>query len=194
MLTFGSLFSGCGLMDLGMRQAGLTCSWMCEIDHDARRVLAHHQPDVPCHEDVRQVGKLNLSPVDVLIGGFPCQNLSIAGKREGLRGERSGLWWEMLRVIRELQPRVVLWENVSGLLSSDGGRDIRRVCSSLAELDYFGCVRTLDARYFGVAQRRRRLFGVFVKRDPTAETAALAICRAAILASQMGSRGETPQL
>ena len=172
-VTFGSLFSGCGLMDAGLERAGLECRWQCEIDADARRVLAKHWPHLSCHEDVCQVGKHNLTPVDVIVGGFPCQDLSVAGQRAGIQGgARSGLWWEMLRVIVELQPRVVLWENVPGLLSSDGGRDLRRVLSSLGEHHYFGCVRTLDARYFGVPQRRRRLFGVFVRGDSTAGRAA----------------------
>lgn len=188
MVTFGSLFSGCGLMDLGLERAGLHCRWMCEIDPDARRVLTKHWPAPPCHTDVRKLRAQHLSPVDVLVGGFPCQDLSVAGQRGGLvNGQRSGLWWEMLRVIRIVRPQVVLWENVPGLLSSDKGRDFARVCSSLAKHRYFGCVRTLDARYFGVAQRRRRLFGVFVRGDSTARRAAQ------ILAVREGRSRNPPQ-
>ena len=160
-LTFGSLFAGAGGMDLGLEAAGLRCVWQVEIDRTASSVLARHWPDVERFEDVRTVGKHNLRPVDVIVGGFPCQGLSVAGQRKGLDDDRSGLFYELARIVGELRPRVLVWENVAGLLSSDGGRDIRRVCSRLAELDYFGAVRTLDAEGFGVAQHRRRVFGAF---------------------------------
>lgn len=162
-MRYVSLFSGAGGFDLGLDAAGLTCVAQVEIDRTARAVLARRWPDVPKHKDVRAVGRHNLPACDVVVGGFPCQDLSVAGKRAGLQaGERSGLWWEMLRVVRELRPGVVVWENVPGLLTSDGGRDHWRVCSSLAECGYFGAWRVLDAQFFGVPQRRRRVFGVFV--------------------------------
>lgn len=164
--SYGSLFSGAGGFDMGFDAAGFTCSWQVEIDPTARDVLARHWPDVPKFEDVRECGKRNLAPVDVVVGGFPCQNLSNAGNREGLAGEKSGLWWEMHRVIGELRPRFVVWENVPGLFSSDDGRDLRRVVSSLAELGYFGAWRTLDSEHAGVPQLRRRVFGVFATGLP----------------------------
>jgi DNA (cytosine-5)-methyltransferase 1 len=161
--TFGSLFSGAGGFELGLESAGLSCRWQVEIDPTARDVLAKHWPDVLKREDVRECGKRNLGRVDVVCGGFPCQDLSVAGKREGLGGDRSGLWWNMLRIVNELRPDYVVWENVPGLLSSDGGRDFERVIRSLGECGYFGCTRILDARHFGVPQRRRRVFGVFAR-------------------------------
>lgn len=204
-LTFGSLFSGAGGLDAGSHNAGFSCRWQVELDRTCRSVLARHWPQVPRLSDVRAVGPHNLCPVDVIVGGFPCQNLSTAGNRAGLAGEKSGLWWEMLRVIRELRPRFVVWENVPGLLSSDGGRDLRRVCGSLAEHGYFGLVRTLDAQHFGVPQRRRRLFGVFATSrfnpgdggrlafpQPGEDHAGLVRLCAAVLAVGPGSGGDPP--
>lgn len=155
--------------DLGFDRAGLKCAWQCEVDPYCRSVLKRHWPDVARYDDVTDLR--HPPAVDIVVGGFPCQDLSIAGKRAGLSGLRSGLFWEMLRVIKEVQPSLVVWENVPNLLASDGGRDIRRVCSALAEHGYFGCVRTLDAQNFGVPQRRRRLFGVFARGRSGAERA-----------------------
>jgi DNA (cytosine-5)-methyltransferase 1 len=157
-LTFGSLFAGIGGFDLGLERAGMVCKWQVEIDPYCRRVLDKHWPDVPKYEDVRNVGSRNLEPVDVICGGFPCQDVSVAGLREGLAGERSGLWFQFHRVLEELAPRWVIVENVPGLLSSNGGRDFAAILSGLAELGYLSAWRVLDAQYFGVAQRRRRVF------------------------------------
>lgn len=164
-LTFGSLFAGIGGFDLGFHQAGLSCSWQVEIDAAARSVLARHWPDVPRHADVRAVGKAELAPVDIICGGFPCQDLSVAGNRAGLAGARSGLFYEMTRITDELRPLLLVWENVPGLLSSDDGRDFARVLLELDRIGYSGCWTTLDAQFFGVAQRRQRVFGVFAHRD-----------------------------
>ena len=159
MLTFGSLFSGCGTFDLGLERAGLTCAWQCEADATCRDVLAKHWPDVYCYTDVRKVDA-SAARVDLLCGGWPCQDLSVAGKRAGLAGARSGLFHEFVRVARQLRPRWILGENVPGLLSSHGGRDMATVVESLGQLGYFVAWRVLDAQYFGVAQRRRRVFVV----------------------------------
>lgn len=197
-MRYVSLFSGAGGFDLGLDAAGLTCVAQVEIDRTARAVLARRWPDVPKHKDVRAVGRHNLPACDVVVGGFPCQDLSVAGKRAGLQaGERSGLWWEMLRVVRELRPGVVVWENVPGLLTSDGGRDHWRVCSSLAECGYFGAWRVLDAQFFGVPQRRRRVFGVFVSgragAGRAAEILALTqgVCRHPAAGREAGARVAT---
>ncbi len=101
-----------------------------------------------------------------------CQDLSVAGKRAGLEGKRSGLFYEAMRIIDELKPAWAVWENVPGLLSSDNGRDLARVLFRLGESGYFGCVRCIDAQWLGVAQRRRRLFGVFTRLDSGAERCA----------------------
>ena len=116
-LTVGSLFSGIGGIDLGLERTGrYTIAWQIELDDYCQRVLAKHWPDTPRFRDVRDCGAHNLPPVDLLCGGFPCPDLSLAGKRAGIDGRRSGLWYEFARLIGELRPRFVLIENVYGLL------------------------------------------------------------------------------
>src|SRR5215831_9611163 len=114
MLTVGSLFSGIGGFDLGLERAGLRTAWFCESDPYCRRVLAKHWPGVPIHPDVRGLRGVDVEPVDILCGGFPCTDLSVAGRGAGLTSERSGLWFEFGRLIRELRPRYVVVENVPG--------------------------------------------------------------------------------
>lgn len=116
MLTFGSLFAGIGGIDLGLERSGMVCRWQVEIDDYATRVLAKHWPNVPRFRDVRDCGAYNLASVDLVAGGFPCQDISSAGKRAGITGTRSGLWSEFARIIGELRPRFVLVENVPALL------------------------------------------------------------------------------
>lgn len=157
-MRYGSLFSGIGGFDLGLDRAGMACAWQVEIDPACRSVLRRHWPGVPQFDDVLTVGRENLEPVDVICGGFPCQDLSVAGRRAGLAGERSGLWHEFHRVLGELEPRWCVIENVPGLLSSQGGRDFAVILRGLVELGYRVAWRVLDAQYFGVAQRRRRVF------------------------------------
>lgn len=161
-LRFGSLFSGIGGFDLGLERAGMgetsfSCAWQCEIDKHASVVLARHWPNVRRYADVRKIGK-ELEPVDLICGGFPCQDLSVAGQRRGLQGKRSGLWWEFHRVLEELLPQYVIVENVPGLLSSHKGKDMGLLLGSLAQLGYGWAYRVLDAQYFGLAQRRKRVF------------------------------------
>lgn len=157
-MRFGSLFAGIGGFDLGLERAGMSCTWQVELDPQASAVSRHHWPDVERHADVREVSSATLSPVDLIVGGFPCQDLSVAGRRAGLAGERSGLFHQLCRVVSELAPRWILLENVPGLLSSHGGRDMGAVVGSLAELGYGWSYRCLDSRYFGLAQRRLRVF------------------------------------
>jgi DNA (cytosine-5)-methyltransferase 1 len=176
-----SLFAGIGGFDLGLERAGFEVRWQVEIDPFCRKVLDKHWPDVTKYGDIREVNPSELEPVDLICGGFPCQDLSVAGKRAGLAGERSGLFYELLRIADANPSAWVLAENVPGLLSSQRGADFAVV---LGELSGFfpevpadgwrnsgvcygpkGCVawRVLDAQYFGVAQRRRR---VFIVRSP----------------------------
>lgn len=160
----GSLFSGVGGLDLGLTRAGYQHAFFAEADPWRRDVLAAHWPGVPVYDDVRAVAQPlpagNEQPewVDLLCGGFPCQDLSVAGKRRGLDGARSGLFFEFARIIQAVRPSWVLLENVPGLLSSNDGRDMGVVVGTLADLGYGVAWRVLDARFFGVPQRRRRVF------------------------------------
>jgi DNA (cytosine-5)-methyltransferase 1 len=158
-IQYGSLFSGIGGFDLGFDRAGMTCAWQCEKDAAARGVLSRRF-GMPVVEDVRDVNRDSVPPVDLICGGFPCQDVSIAGKRAGLAGERSGLWFEFHRVVAELRPQWVVVENVPGLLSSNRGSDFAVILRELVECGYGVAWRILDAQYFGVAQRRRRVFVV----------------------------------
>jgi len=157
VLTFGELFAGIGGFSVGFERAGMRCLWKAEIDARCQDVLRTHWPDVPNLGDVKHVGR-DTEPVDIICGGFPCQDVSIAGNRKGLAGERSGLWFEFHRILGELKPEWVVIENVTGLLSSNKGRDFATILHGLEELRYVVCWRVLDAQYFGVAQRRRRVF------------------------------------
>jgi DNA (cytosine-5)-methyltransferase 1 len=143
----------------------MTCKWQVEKDADARGVLRRRFANVARYEDVINVGRRNLEPVDLICGGFPCQDVSVAGRRAGLAGERSGLWFEFARVVDELEPQWVVAENVPGLLSSNGGRDFAVIIHGLVKFGYGVCWRVFDAQYFGVAQRRRRVFIVGSFRD-----------------------------
>ena len=157
-LRYLSLFSGIGGFDLGFDRAGMVCAGQVEYDAAARSVLARHWPDVKRMNDVREVKGDEFGATDVICGGFPCQDVSVAGRRAGLAGERSGLWFEFHRLIDRVRPRWVVIENVPGLLSSHGGRDFAVILRGLVECGYGVAWRILDAQYFGVAQRRRRVF------------------------------------
>lgn len=214
-MNVGSLFSGIGGLDEGLRRAGWQHAFLCEGGGDPngtkqeraqyaqgryrRSVLAARFPGVPIYEDVQTLDftawpggvgprngavgagsrgrpadgrgyELPSTGVDLLCGGFPCQDLSVAGRRAGLVGDRSGLFFEFARVAESLRPRWLLVENVPGLLSSQGGRDFGCVLGTLAELGYGLAWRILDSRYFGVPQRRRRVFiiGALADGDPRA--------------------------
>jgi DNA (cytosine-5)-methyltransferase 1 len=159
--TYGSLFTGIGGWDLAADRAGMRCLFQVEIDPVCRSVLARHWPDVERFEDVCDVGAHNLPPVDVILFSAPCQDLSVAGKRAGLDGARSGLYFEATRIIRELRPALALFEQVPGLLSSHGGRDFGLTLDALADIGALDIGwSVLDARYWRVAQRRRRLYVV----------------------------------
>ena len=189
-MRVGSLFAGVGGFDLGFERAGMATAWQVEIDGKCRDLLARRFPAATQYADVRSVGAHNLAPVDVICGGFPCQDLSVAGKRAGLSGARSGLFYEMVRVIGELRPVWVVWENVPGLFSSGGGRDFLAVLGELDRIGYGGAWTVLDARYFGVAQRRRRVFGVFSRFDSAAERAAQVLALDTRLRGYPPPRGE----
>jgi DNA (cytosine-5)-methyltransferase 1 len=165
MITFGSCFAGIGGFDLGFARAGMVPLWNVEKDANCRKLLANQFSDTQQFSDVCTVGVANAPRVDVICGGFPCQDLSLAGERAGLIGGRSGLFYQLTRITHELQPSFLVWENVPGLFSSDEGRDFARVLMELDRIGYCGGWRVLNAQHFGVAQRRRRIFGVFARRD-----------------------------
>jgi DNA (cytosine-5)-methyltransferase 1 len=144
-LTIGSLFSGIGGIDLGLERAGMETRWFSEIDPYASRVLAKHWPDVPNHGDITQIDFHAVEPVDVLCGGFPCQDISSAGGKVGIEGEKSGLWSEYARAVGELRPRYVFVENVATLLN----RGIDRVLGDLAALGYDSEWHCVPAAYVG---------------------------------------------
>ena len=152
-----SLFSGIGGFDLGFERAGMEVVGMCEIDKHAQKILQRHFPGATLHTDVRKVS-YERGAVDIICGGFPCQDLSVAGKRRGLAGDRSGLWYEFARIIDEAEPAWVVIENVPGLFSSNGGHDFAVIVDWLAQRGYGVGWRVLDAQGFGLAQRRKRVF------------------------------------
>lgn len=156
-LTVGSLFSGVGDLDLGLERAGMRVAWQVEIDDYATRVLARHWPNVPRFRDVRECGRHNLAPVDLVAGGFPCQPHSLAGKRSA-SGDDRDLWGEFARILRELKPRWVVAENVPGLLSSEAGRFFGRVLWDLAASGYDAEWDCLPAAAFGAPHLRDRVF------------------------------------
>ena len=182
--TVLSLFSGIGGFDLGLERAGFEVVGQCEIDPFCNKVLAAHWPEVTRYGDVRAVGipsgagwsseqpepnaeswqsrqcSISLRRLNLICGGFPCQDLSVAGKRAGLSGARSGLWFEFHRVLSELRPKFCLIENVPGLLSSNSGRDFGVVLAGLGELWPAVGWAILDSQHFGVPQRRQRVYVV----------------------------------
>jgi DNA-cytosine methyltransferase len=195
--THASFFSGVGGLDLGLERAGWRTVSFSEIDSYASAVLAERWPGVPNLGDIVQlaegrwrrhddagvasgrdggVGDLPLDSCHASLwtGGFPCQDLSVAGKRRGLAGSRSGLAYAFLDLVERHRPPAVLLENVPGLLSSHGGRDLGALAGTLGQLGYGWAYRVLDARHFGVPQRRRRVFilGIHARVDPSGQRAA----------------------
>jgi DNA (cytosine-5)-methyltransferase 1 len=155
--TVGSLFSGIGGFDLGLERAGWDVKWQVEHNPYRQKVLARHWPDVERRTDIR-TDTNGLERVDLICGGFPCQDLSVAGKRAGLAGERSALFFDFARLVSTVKPRWVLVENVPGLLNSNDGRDFAIVLNQLAARRYGLAWRVLDSQHFGVPQRRRRVY------------------------------------
>ena len=162
-----SLFSGIGGFDLGLERAGFDITFQCEINKFCRTILKNRWPDIPCHENIKELTAGAIPISDVWAGGFPCQDVSLArmGSRAGLKGKRSGLFHEFARLIGEARPRVVLLENVAGLLSSHRGRDFGTVIRTLAEFGYSVGWRVLNSKNFGVPQSRQRVYIVGCHRD-----------------------------
>jgi DNA (cytosine-5)-methyltransferase 1 len=165
-MRFVSLFAGVGGFDLGLTRSGHECIGQVEIDKHARSVLDLQFPEIPKHDDVTTAidwaDEIGLTGnIDLVCGGFPCQDLSVAGKRAGLAGARSGLFYDALRFATHTKAETIILENVPGLLSSNQGRDFGAVLTALADSGYSNIEwRLLDSQFFGVPQRRRRVFVV----------------------------------
>ena len=159
-----SLFAGVGGFDLALERNGIEVVASVEWDKNAQKVLAKQFPNAKLFGDIREVTgeQLRTAGFDptngIITGGFPCQDLSTAGKRAGLAGERSGLFWEICRLLDETRTEIFILENVVGLLSSNNGKDMACVIEALVKRGYRVGWRVLDAQYFGVPQRRRRVF------------------------------------
>ena len=152
--TVGSLFAGIGGFDLGFERAGFETAWQVEINEWCRKVLTKNFPKAERYADIREVGINNLKRVDVIVGGFPCQDISVAGLNAGIDGERSGLWSEYARIIGELRPSFTLVENVAALL----GRGIDRVAGDLAALGYDAEWEVVSAADVGAPHLRERVW------------------------------------
>lgn len=159
-MRYLSVCSGIEAATVAWAPLGWEAAAFSEIDKFPRAVLRHHYPDVPLHGDFTTIKGDEYGPVDLLVGGTPCQSFSVAGLRKGLDDERGNLALEYLRLAARLNARWLVWENVPGVLSSNGGRDFGAFLGGLAELGYGWAYRVLDAQYFGVPQRRRRVFVV----------------------------------
>lgn len=163
-LTAVSLFAGIGGFDLALERAGVRVAAAVEIDADCRSVLRRQFPQTAIFSDVTEVTVEQLRAAGfvpgsgVLCAGWPCQGNSVAGRRKGMADPRSGLWRHVVRLLAEARPRWFLGENVPGLLSINGGRDFGAVLRDLDDLGYGVAWRVLDAQFFGVPQRRRRVF------------------------------------
>lgn len=159
-MRYGSICSGIEAATVAWHGLGWEPAFFSEIDNFPRAVLQHHYPDVPLHGDFTTINGDEYGHIDLLVGGTPCQDFSIAGLRAGLAGERGNLTLEFARLVDRMRPQWIVWENVPGVLSIDGGRAFGSFLGALAEIGYGFAYRILDAQYFGVPQRRRRVFVV----------------------------------
>ena len=158
-MTYGSVCSGIGAVTVAWKPLGFRPAWFAEIDPFCSALLAHHFPHVSNHGDFTRI-EPDGTAIDVLAGGTPCPAYSIARRRGGVHDDRGNLALEFCRLAGRLRPRWIVWENLPGVLSSNRGRDFGAILAVLADLGY-GCAwRVLDAQFFGVPQRRRRVFVV----------------------------------
>lgn len=164
-MRYLSVCSGIEAASVAWHRLGWQAAAFSEIEPFPRAVLAHHYPDIPLHGDFTTIGASEYGAIDLLVGGTPCQSFSVAGLRGGLDDDRGVLALEFARLAQRTQPRWILWENVPGALSSNSGRDFGSILGALEELGYGWAFRTLDAQYFGVPQRRRRVFLVGYRGD-----------------------------
>jgi DNA (cytosine-5)-methyltransferase 1 len=159
-MRYGSVCSGIEAATVAWHPLGWEAAWYSEIEPFPCAVLKHHYPAVPNYGDMTKYEEWPDEPINLLVGGTPCQSFSVAGLRKGLADPRGNLMLTYGAIARRYRPEWLVWENVSGVLSSNGGRDFGTFLGMLAELGYGFAYRVLDAQYFGVAQRRRRVFVV----------------------------------
>ena len=159
-MKYLSLCSGIEAATVAWESLGWEPTAFAEFDQFPSAVLAHHYPDVPNLGDISKIDGKKYKETDIVVGGTPCQSFSVAGLREGLDDERGNLAFEFCRLVREVQPLWFVWENVPGVLSSNEGRDFGSILGAMGDIGYGVCWRVLDAQFFGVAQRRRRIFVV----------------------------------
>ncbi len=159
-MIYSSVCSGVEAATSAWHPLGWKPKWFSEIEKFPSAVLAHHYPDVPNLGDMTEFKEWPDDPIDLLVGGTPCQSFSVAGLRKGLDDPRGNLMLTYLAIAERYQPRWLVWENVSGVLSSNRGRDFGTFLAALGQIGYGFAYRVLDAQYFGVAQRRRRVFVV----------------------------------
>jgi DNA (cytosine-5)-methyltransferase 1 len=158
-MKVASFFSGIGGFDLGFERAGMDIVFQCEINTYCQKILKKHWPNIRLVSDIHKLHSDDIPSSDLWCGGFPCQDLSLAnqGKRKGLGGQRSGLFYKFAELLSGHLPRWVVIENVPGLLNSSSGEDFKTLLQKLDELGYGISWRVLDAKYFGTPQRRRRV-------------------------------------
>ena len=159
-MKYGSVCSGVEAATVAWHHMGWEPQWFSEIEKFPSAVLKHHYPTVPNHGDMTNFKEWPDEPIDLLVGGTPCQSFSVAGLRKGLDDPRGNLMLTYLSIAERYAPRWLVWENVPGVLSSNRGRDFGAFLGALGKLGYGFAYRVLDAQYFGVAQRRRRVFVV----------------------------------
>ena len=157
---YGSVCSGVEAATVAWHSLGWKPQWFSEIEKFPSAVLQHHYPDTPNHGDMTSFKEWPNDPIDVLVGGTPCQSYSVAGLRKGLDDPRGNLMLTYLAIAAQYRPKWLVWENVPGVLSSNRGRDFGTFLGALGQLGYGFAYRVLDAQYFGLAQRRRRVFVV----------------------------------
>lgn len=153
------LFSGIGMFSLGLERAGMETVAFCEYEDHAQKILKKHWKNIPIHKDVKKLdGTKYRGSVDVVCGGYPCQDLSTAGEQVGFEGERSSLYKHMLRIIGECMPRYAIFENVSGLLTGDSGRWFAKFLYDLAEVGYDAEWHCISAQSVGAEHERERVW------------------------------------
>jgi DNA (cytosine-5)-methyltransferase 1 len=194
-MKYGSVCSGIEAATMAWEQLGWEPQWFSEIETFPSAVLAHHYPDVPNLGDMTKLNQnpiFNETTIDVLVGGTPCQSFSVAGLRKGMEDPRGNLALEFCRLAYLKKPKWIVWENVPGVLSSNGGKDFGSLLGALGELGYGFAYRVLDAQHFGVPQRRRRVFLVGHLGDWRPAAAVLfeseSLCR---YNKESGSKGKT---